>query len=1172
MKQGVLHQPRHAIRWAVVVLSLCLPALCLLFPVAARADSLHVKHLGIVQGLAQSSGSAVAQGPNGLLWLGTQSGLQRYDGYSFIYYHHIPGDAASLSQDDVRAIVVGVDRSVWVATGHGGLNRLKPDHSGFQHFIHNPDDPNSLASEQLYALLLDHQGRLWVAGDEGVDRLLSHGGFRHYGVGDAHAKNRQSYALMQDSRGRLWAGTHAGLLYLDQTGDALRRFQPGKGSDPAAVKALGNSVVNCLIESRDGRLWIGTTDGLFVLSFDRHRHIEAWLHHDDADPGSLAGNRVRALVEDHNGAIWVGTFGNGLDRLDPTRRGWTFDHFRHDAAHPDGLSNNTVQTLFTDATGLVWIGTYGGGFDIYNPRSSAFGAIRHSKDDPHSLLDDIVWAIYRDDAGNTWVGTRSGLTRFGKHAHDVSRRVFGDSVPVYVLHGSHDGRLWVGTDAGLYRNDGTGTPFHKMSLAASGDGKDASHISQILGDRQGRLWVATATALLRLDPASGRVLQRFQSSHGVHGLPTSVTTMCQTSDGTLWLGTQHGLRRFDGVHPRFTTPPIKSGHVEALANSDILSCLATPDGNLWVGTADGLIRYQPTTGTERVYDIIDGLPSATIYALLRDASGKIWASTSRGLVRIDPANGQMRSYGQSDGLSNEEFNQLASFRHDGTLYFGGIHGVTMVYPARLKLDMPKARVGITGYILSGHDTKQVHLAPPNGPLTIKYWQNTLTFNLAVFDYSSPGNNSFRYRLEGFDTTWHSLHDHHSVTYTNLDPGQYTLLVKGVDSNGLPTANLASLDFHVQPPPWLSPWAWLLYVASGLLLVALGLRVFATWIHRRRDLASEQQRRRWAELLHELVHATSQLSDEYAIATELVQRLPGLIPHQYSAFYAGSIDAMELVTMRGFAEADLVQLQTWIKQHPGRMAELCRQGQPRSLDDIDPRMRSATRIRRYMALPLNAASGQYHILLIGRDDTVFSEVEMELANVLARQVRVVLDKAGLIRQLATLAHTDSLTGVSNRGWFVKQADIELQRCRRYAHPLSALLVDVDHFKQVNDTHGHAAGDTVLATMVKHCRKQLRTNDIIGRYGGEEFAICLPETSLESAMALAERLRQDIAATEVVTPVGSVRITVSIGVASLSPTSGDSLDILIARADKALYVAKEAGRNCVRASVHAASDPA
>ncbi|HET7664228.1 MAG TPA: diguanylate cyclase [Rhodanobacteraceae bacterium] len=1131
---------------------------------------MHVKHLGIVQGLAQSSGSTITQGPNGLLWLGTQSGLQRYDGYSFIYYHHIPGDATSLSQDDVRAIVVGADRSVWVATGHGGLNRLKPDRSGFQHFVHDPDDPNSLASEQLYALLLDRQGRLWVAGDEGIDRLLPNGGFHHYGVGDAHAKYTESYALMQDSRGRLWAGTQAGLLYLDKAHDVLRRFQPAKGSDPAAVKALADSVVNCAIESRDGRLWVGTLDGLFVLSSDRHRRIEAWLHHDPADPHSLAGNRVHALVEDRNGAIWAGTYGDGLDRLDPASHGWTFEHFRHDTAHPDGLSNNTVQTLFADATGLIWIGTYGGGFDIYNPRSNAFGAIRHSKNDSHSLLDDIVWAIYRDDAGNTWVGTRSGLTRFGKRPKDVSQHVFGDSVPVFVLYGDHDGRLWGGTDEGLYRNSGTGTPFRKVSLDAANDGKDLFHISQIFGDRQGRLWVATMNSLLRLDPASGRVLQRFQSGHGPLDLPTSITTMCQTSDGTLWLGSQHGLRRFDGEHPRFAPPPIKPGHMEALATSDILSCLGTPDGDLWAGTADGLIRYQPKTETERVYDIIDGLPSATIYALLRDMSGKIWASTSRGLVRINPANGQMRSYGKSDGLSNEEFNQLASFAHGGVLYFGGIHGVTMVYPAHLKLDMPKARVGITGYALSGQDGKQVHLTLPTRPLTIKYWQNTLTFNLAVFDYSSSGNNSFRYHLEGFDSAWHSLHDHHSVTYTNLDSGHYTLLVKGVDSSGQHSANMASLDFYVQPPPWLSPWAWLIYVASSLLLIALGLRVFATWIHRRRDLASEQQRRRWAELLHELVHATSQLSDEYAIATELVQRLPSLIPHRYSAFYAGGIDAMELVTMRGFAEADLVQLQTWIKLHPGRIADLCRQGQPKCLDDIDPRTRSAESIRRYMALPLNAASGQYHILLIGRDDTAFSEVEMELANVLARQIRVVLDKAGLIRQLATLAHTDSLTGVSNRGWFVKQADIELQRCRRYTHPLSALLVDVDHFKQVNDTHGHAAGDTVLATMVKRCRKQLRTNDIIGRYGGEEFAICLPETSLESAMALAERLRQDIAATEITTPIGSIRITVSIGVACLSPASGDSLDTLIAGADKALYAAKGDGRNCVRAGVQTTSD--
>lgn len=1138
---------------------LALACACVVLPAFAGAG-LPVRHLGIVEGLAQSSGAAIAQDREGFLWLGTQSGLQRYDGYDFVYFHHVPGQADSLSQDDVRAVAAGRDGSIWVATAHGGLDRLKPDRSGFERFHHRANDPGSLASDQLNALLVDRKGYLWIAGNGGVDQFEAGTRFHHYGVGDSHAADSRSFALAQDAEGRLWVGTAAGLLELDASQDKLVRFVPAAGSDAAAVQALAEATVDCIIESHDGRLWLGTTRGVFVLS--KERRIEQWLHHDASDPASLASDHVRALLEDSNGTIWIGLYGAGLDRLDPAMRGWKILHERHQQDFPNGLSSDYVLTLFADSGGLVWIGTDGGGFDIYNPRSRAFGTIQHRQGDASSIADDIVWAIDGDGKGDLWMGTQSGLTYLAQHPGDVRQFTFGDGQPAFELQRDVYGALWVGTGGGLFRNHGSGTPFTEVPLAMSGVKPGSERVQQVLGDGHGHIWAATADELLQLDAASGAVLQRYLPGPGAHALPESVTVMCQTADGVLWMGTDHGLRRFDPQHGWFLLPRGGASQRGVLATSDVLSCLGGDAGELWVGTASGLVRFQSRTGFERSYGMADGLPSTTVYSLLRDSAGDIWAGTGRGLVRLDPANGQVWRFDRSDGLANEEFNQQAAFSENGVLYFGGVHGVTKVYPAHLDVGQTKTRVGITSYTIGGRDGEKTVLAVSPAPLRIRYWQDALTFNVAMFDYTAPLENSFRYRLDGFDPVWHVLRDRHNLTYTNLDAGRYTLRVEGIDSNGRSSGNVATLHFRVDPPPWRSAWAWVAYVVGGVLLAMLGLYAFALRIRRRRDLAGEQQRRRMAESLHDVVHAVSRLDDERAIANELMQRLPDLIPHQHAAFYTGAGAAPELIAMRGFAGTSKEALRAWAQTHAALIGELCRDGRASRLDGTSVEVAGVAAGTAFMAIPLNASDDVCRLLLIGRSDGPFRQDELNLAAVLERQVSVVLDKARLIHQLETLAHTDSLTGADNRRWFLQQADAVFERCTRERQSLSLLLLDVDHFKRVNDTHGHAAGDEVLVELVARCRGALRAGDIFGRFGGEEFAVCLPGTTLANALAMAERLRDAIASSAITTSAGDMQVTASFGVASTTPTAGDSLRAMIAGADKSLYAAKREGRDRVR----------
>jgi diguanylate cyclase (GGDEF)-like protein len=165
-----------------------------------------------------------------------------------------------------------------------------------------------------------------------------------------------------------------------------------------------------------------------------------------------------------------------------------------------------------------------------------------------------------------------------------------------------------------------------------------------------------------------------------------------------------------------------------------------------------------------------------------------------------------------------------------------------------------------------------------------------------------------------------------------------------------------------------------------------------------------------------------------------------------------------------------------------------------------------------------------------------------------------------QRLLELATTDALTALANRGMFNREVQREFDRARRYKRELSLVIFDIDHFKKFNDSYGHQMGDFVLKEMGRLVRLNQRSNDVCTRYGGEEFAIILPETGLDGALINAERLRQSVAGNAFRENQTCCQVTISLGIATQEPAM-DGCDDLIRLADRALYHAKAEGRNCI-----------
>jgi diguanylate cyclase (GGDEF)-like protein len=1132
----------------------------------------HFRHIGTEDGLINSDVHALLQDATGYMWIGTDDGLQRYDGYRFVSWVHDPQDAGSLSQNIVTTLAFAPDGTLWAGTQSGGLESLGPGANRFTHHRHDAEQAGSLADDRVFALLFDKQGRLWVGTDKGVDRMEADGNFHHYATHSTLPNGERILSLYQAPDGQLWVGADHGVYQYDTKSDALLRFAPKGGAAAAqAMAVLDDAPIGLFYTDRDGRLWIGSEHGIGVVERDGARS-----HFYAQQPGTECGlqsDHIRGLMEDEEGGMWLATLHGGFAHLDAAG---CFSVYLHDATDSASLRDDDPRVMYRDHTGLIWIGSYYSGIDIYNPRTRVFGYY-HSDPGSHprahpgndgGLAGNMVTSVYKQADGTLWVGTLAGLTRMDAARRHYKRYILPgrpnyamDDVAVNAVYADHEGRLWVGTDYGLskYQPGSDSFEFHRL-VDAHGDPYQSS-VSYIFEDAQQRLWLGTEAGVLRFDPASSQVAQRFvPDSTRDDALPNGqVNAICQSHDGSLWIGTLKGLARFDGSRDRFQTYGEGGDPHHSLSSSSILSCLGDAAGRVWVGTDNGLDLLDPRGDQVRRFGLEEDMPDLNIAAMLQDKSGDLWLGTDKGVVRFSPKGVLLHHYAARDGLQHGEFNDGAAYAAaDGELFFGGSNGLNSFYPKALAHTAPAPDAAITGFTVLGKSH-----AMDDGLPQLRYRDNILGFEFAAFDYAEPAYNRFQYQLEGFDDDWRSTGSgEHGATYTNLDPGRYVLHLKGSDDGQRWSGQEATFAIQVLPPPWRSWWAYAGYALALLVLATGSFMLFARSLKRRQTYTEERNRRRWAEALHQLIQSVTALEDEGAIAGVLLDTLMSFIAHDRALFYVERPGGLVLISSRGGDAAEHLYHERWPTTHMG-VADTLRKGElPRMLTlseaaTLEPPGQPALH---YLCVPLVSATSPYRLLLVGRESKTIRTQGLDIAAAMAKQVSVALDRALLIKDLEKLATTDSLTRLHIRRSFLERAQNEFERSRRYQRPLSMLMLDVDHFKRVNDGYGHETGDRVLRVLADACRSSLRQQDVVGRYGGEEFVAMLPETSAEVAQETAERLRRAVEGLSVNSPQGPVRVTVSIGVATLGPAS-NTITALINAADRALYEAKQKGRNRV-----------
>jgi len=815
----------------------------------AFAD-LYFENIGDRDSIPSGAITALAQDSAGLFWIGTLSGLIRYDGYRFRRYKYDAADPHSLNGNNIRAIVPEPGGGLWLACEDQGLAHYAAANERFERFLHRDGDPASLASNAVLALARSPDGGLWVGTvSNGLDYLAPGAEtFRHFPASDAadglHVKIVRR--LLVDRRGDLWI---AGVGGLDRRRAGSAVFEH-IAADAAAPDHLAGHYVYALFEAHDGRLWLGLQDdGAAVL--DPQSLALTRLRANAADPGGLSHPWIDAIAEPRAGEMWLASFGGGIDVVDADG-GKVLRRVHQNLSIAGTLAVDRVTQLLVDRSGLLWIGTWGGGLQRHNGTGSAFQTLRFDPTRPDLLSHPTILSALEMPDRRIWLGTGGqGIDVLDRERGVVERMrpdaqragALRDGI-VLGLARTRDGTVFVGTQqSGQYRYLGDGR-FRGVEAVAK-------RFRHMLASRSGTLLVGTDSGLYEVDPRAESA-QTLQGSDGA-ALNLAIWALAEDDDGNLWVGTPFGLfwRRAGQT---------QLARVEAAAGApllDVQSVLVDHHGRLWIATSGGVERLLRMDGNRGWFEPFRNF-SAPVARLLADSGDRLWSER----YLLDPQSGSVYEFGRADGvdIGNPPEIGHGTATGDGLLLFGGTSGLLVVDPAQFvpwnyapPLAVSDVRVDASARPLRADGLR---LVPGEKQVSIEF---------AALDYSAPEHNRYRYRLEGYDERWVDADaGHRLASFSNLAPGDYTLHVQGSNRAGVLSPHELQLPITVVAAFWQT-----VPFRIAAVLVLLGL----TWpIYRARLAVLEARQRDLERVVDQRTRDIRQAHDQLESAYARIEQL------------------------------------------------------------------------------------------------------------------------------------------------------------------------------------------------------------------------------------------------------------------------------------------------------------
>lgn len=779
---------------------------------------------------------------DGFIWVATNDGgVSRFDPISETFTRYEAGPQ-SLSSNRMMDVAQDLDGNIWLGGWQGGANRLNPTTGQITIYPVSEDQMPGISA--VHSLLVDPAGYLWLSGHD----LLK--------VDPTTGQAIRYHPTRPPETTVLVAATRAG-------------DPPPPNSDPPPAPTGGNPPpppsrpFRNLYQAQNGILWF---DSGFIL-YEFNPQTEQFVSHEFEE----LVPPVQTIYEDRDGQLWVGT-ANGLFIYN-RQNGEISRPFQFELANPAGLNSNQISAIYQSEDGVLWFGTLNNGLNRLDPRQSQF-----TNYPAGNLSGNNLNVIYEDPAGALWLAIGRSLNRLDSVTGEVTIYEFDPSQNVEEgpettnisgIYRDAQGQLWLDGPGGLYALDeGTGQ-FTRYTPE-----QGLFSISAMFVAADGQIWLGGLERLYRFDPQS-RTFTQFRPGDNQFGF---ILTIFQDSRAELWLATlTAGLLRFNPQRNEVISYPRRTNEPGAIPAGPIQAIFEDHQEQLWIATTGSLSQYQPQSNT--FHHFSQGLPDSPIQSVMADEQGQLWLGTLRGLVRFDPQAGTIRIYDQNDGLLNDSFNPKATFlSRDGRFLFGGPSGLTLFYPEQV-IDNPyHPPVILTRLLLFNQpipisDDSILHRPVwQTEQITLDYDDDFISFEFAALSYAGPEKNRYRYRLEGLEDNWNEVDSSRRfAAYPNLQGGQYTFRVQATNNAGLWSDQEAALKITILLPWWETWW-----FQGGSLLIGLAITVgLYRWrlgyIERQNQLLESQVAARTQELQEserqlrrakEMAEAASRVKSEF----------------------------------------------------------------------------------------------------------------------------------------------------------------------------------------------------------------------------------------------------------------------------------------------------------------------
>lgn len=802
------------------------------------------------------------------MWFGTMSGLNRYDGYMFKIFRHSIKDTASLNDDYIAKIEEGPEGKLWIQTREGA-NIYDPATEQFDRLTTAFLNKHSLPGYNLGSIIKSGKDFWFVYPDSGIYRYAATGKpfvLKHDKNNSTSIDANRITDVKADSKNNLWIIHQNGML---EKVDALQNKVTLRTNAFAKETTNDSLLYNMYIDAQD-ELWLyatGTLPGVYYYqpATNTLKHFAK-----DTKEGRLSNDIVKGIVQDDNGLIWIGTDHGGANLLD--KKNYETEILINKPDDDKTLAQNSINSIYKDNLGIVWLGTYKKGVSYYRKSLIKFPLYRHQPSNTASLGYDDINVFAEDAIGNIWIGTNGGglnyfdrkTNTFKKVTHDPGNTNSLSNDVIVSLYIDHDQNLWIGTYyGGLDRYDGKTFIHYRHSdtnPASIADDK----VWEIYEDVDKHLWIGTLDGGLDMLDREHNIFYHHKSGEPNSVYSNYIPAFAEDTQNNLWIGTSYGIDVLEKKTGKFIH---YSNADNKLSNNNIIDLLKDSNGSMWVGTRDGLNVFDTLKKTFQSFRTEDGLPDNNILNILEDNKQNIWVSTANGISRITVQGNQhtgfnikCKNYDESDGLQGKEFNENASLKtRSGELVFGGASGFNIFDPENISTNKNIPPLAFTDFQLFNRSVNvgekvNGHIILPGAisqtsTITLNYDENIFSIEFAALSFANTEKNKYAYILENFNKEWSTTDGRtRKATYTNLDPGEYTFIVKASNDDDVWNEKGISLKITILPPFWKTPLAYLLY----FLLVG-AILYFARFmiIQRAQMRFALEQERKEANRMHEL---------------------------------------------------------------------------------------------------------------------------------------------------------------------------------------------------------------------------------------------------------------------------------------------------------------------------------